>query len=201
MRIRAFVVLTALLLAPAAGATRQETPNARPSRSVGSVDFGGQFSTINGDEARYQRYKDLRSGGLLDAFKYTREKENWLFDVTANHVGYRDQKFVAQFRHYERATDLLHVGSDSALLRRARLRRSFGLLSATPYRRVGDGEYRINDAVQTTLQAFCPTPPCATSTLTSKPAGRARAAGESGGADARYPAPPRRRRSSTRRSP
>ena len=43
----------------------------------------------------------------------------------------------------------------------------FGLLSATPYRRVGSGEYRIDDAVQQTLQAFCPTPPCATSTLTA----------------------------------
>jgi hypothetical protein len=103
MRIRAYVVLTALLLAPAAGAIAQETPNTTTEPGVGSVDFGGQFSTINGDEARYQRYKDMRSGGLLDAFKYTREKENWLFDVTANHVGYRDQKFVARFRHYERA--------------------------------------------------------------------------------------------------
>src|SRR3954470_8719985 len=166
MRIRAFVVLTALLLAPAAGAIAQETPNTTTEPSVRSVDFGGQFSTINGDEARYQRYKDLRSGGLLDAFKYTREKENWLFDITANHVGYRDQKFVAHFRQYERARisftwdqiPLFYAEPDSDV---------FSLLSATPYRRVGDGEYRINDAVQTTLQGFCPTPPCATSTLTA----------------------------------
>jgi MtrB/PioB family decaheme-associated outer membrane protein len=166
MRIRAYVVLTALLLAPAAGAIAQETPNTTTEPGVGSVDFGGQFSTINGDEARYQRYKDMRSGGLLDAFKYTREKENWLFDVTANHVGYRDQKFVARFRHYERARlsftwdqiPLFYAEPDSDV---------FSLLSATPFRRVGDGEYRINDAVQTTLQAFCPTPPCATPALSA----------------------------------
>jgi MtrB/PioB family decaheme-associated outer membrane protein len=160
MRIRAFVVLTALLLAPAASARAQETPTT-PLPTVGSVDFGGQFSTMNGDEARYQRYKDLRSGGLLDAFKYTREKDNWLFNVTANHVGYRDQKFVTEFRNYRRArvsftwdqVPLFYSAPDTDV---------FGPLSATPLRRVGPGEYRINDAVQQTLQAFCPTPPCAT---------------------------------------
>ena len=84
-------------------ARARRRPDTTNEPCVGSVDFGGQFSTTDGDEARYQRYKDMRTGGLLDAFKYTREKENWLFNVTANHVGYRDQKFVAQFRNYERA--------------------------------------------------------------------------------------------------
>ena len=40
-------------------------------------------------------------------------------------------------------------------------------MSATPFRRVGDGEYRINDAVQTTLQAICPTPPCSADSATN----------------------------------
>src|SRR5215203_3796805 len=160
MRTRAFFVLTALLLAPAGSARAQETPTPAPEPTVGSFDVGGQFSNINGDEARYQRYKDLRSGGLLDRFEYTREKENWLFNVTGHHVGYRDQKFVAEFRDYARARvsftwdqiPLFYAEPDSD---------QFGLLSATPYQRVGPGEYRINDAVQQTLQAFCPVPQCA----------------------------------------
>ena len=165
MRIRAFVVLTALLLAPAAGVRAQEPPTTNEP-SVGAVDFGGQFSSTDGDEARYNRYKDLRSGALLDAFKYTREDENWIFNATGHHVGYRDQKFVAQFRNYERARisftwdqiPLFYSTADSD---------QFGLLSATPFRRVGDGEYRINDAVQTTLQAICPTPPCSADSATN----------------------------------
>ena len=95
-------MLTALLLAPAAGVRAQE-PATTNEPSVGAVDFGGQFSSTDGDEARYNRYKDFRSGALLDAFKYTREDENWIFNATGNHVGYRDQKFVAQFRNYQRA--------------------------------------------------------------------------------------------------
>jgi MtrB/PioB family decaheme-associated outer membrane protein len=165
MRIRAFFVLTALLLAPAAGARAQDTPTTDEPKN-GSIDFGGQFSNINGDEARYQRYKDLRSGGLLDAFKYTRESDKWLFDVTARHVGYRDQKFLAQFRNYERLK-VSFTWDQIPLFYAAPDTDQFGLLSATPYQGVGSGEYRINDAVQQTLQAFCPTPPCATSALTS----------------------------------
>ena len=94
MRIRAFVVLAALVLAPAAGVNAQEAqPPAEPE--VGSVDFGGQFSTMDGDEARYQKYKDMRSSALLDAFKYTRGTDDWVFNVAATHVGYRDQRYVA----------------------------------------------------------------------------------------------------------
>ena len=102
MRIRAFVVLTALLLAPAAGANAQET-QAPPEPEVGSVDFGGQFSTTDGDEARYQKYKDMRSSALLDAFKYTRGTDDWVLNVTASHVGYRDQRYVVNFRNFQRA--------------------------------------------------------------------------------------------------
>src|SRR5215208_4652987 len=159
MRIRAFVVLTALLLAPAASVRAQDTPSNTTEPTVGSIDLGGQFSTINGDEARYQRYKDRRSGGLLDAFTYTREKESWFFDVTARHVGYRDEKFVARFRNYARAR-VTFTWDQMPLFYSAPDRDAFGPLSATPYLGVGSGEYRINDAVQQTLQAFCPTPPC-----------------------------------------
>ena len=118
----------------------------RPSRQIGSVDFGGQFSTTNGDEARYQRYKDLRSGGLLDAFRYTRAKDKWQFDVTARHVGYRDQKFLAQFRTYERPrSPSSGIRSRSSTASR---HRSVRPASATPYTGVGSCEYRLDDAVQ-----------------------------------------------------
>jgi MtrB/PioB family decaheme-associated outer membrane protein len=165
MRIRAFVVLTALVLAPSAGVSAQEPPTpAEPE--VGSVDFGGQFSTIDGDEARYQKYKDMRSSALLDAFKYTRGTDDWVFNVTATHVGYRDQRYVASFRNFQRAR-ITFSWDQIPLFYSTDDRDGFGLLSASPYRRVSDGEYRIDDGVQTVLQAFCPTPPCATSTLTA----------------------------------
>lgn len=156
MRMRAFALLTALLLVPAAGASAQDTPNADQPK-IGSVDFGGQITSTTGDEARYDRYRDSRSGALLDAFKYTREKDNWLFNMTASHVGYRDQKYVAQFRQYGRVK-VKFTWDQIPLFYSTEASDIFGLLSATPYTGVGTSEYRINDDVQAALQAICPIP-------------------------------------------
>lgn len=52
-------------------------------------------TTATGDEARFKRYRDLRSGGLLDRFRFEREKGDWLFAAGADHVGYRDQRYSA----------------------------------------------------------------------------------------------------------
>jgi MtrB/PioB family decaheme-associated outer membrane protein len=158
MRMRAFALLTALLLVPAAGASAQDTP-AEPKN--GSVDFGGQFTSIDGDEARYDRYRDSRNGPLLDAFKYTREKDDWLFDVEAGHIGYRDQKYVVAVRKYDRVK-IKFTWDQTPLFYSTGASDQYGLLSASPYQRVGPGEYRINDDVQRTLQGICPTPPCST---------------------------------------
>jgi|GEM_PF-1879385 len=156
MRIRATFMLAALLLVPAAGVRAQDTPQAEEPQ-IGQVDFGGQFSSLDGDEARYQRYRDFRNGPLLDAFAYTRERNDWIFSASANHVGYRDQQYLASFRKYGRVTvnfswDQIPTNFGFADADR------FGLLAGTPYRRTADGEYRIDDGVQGALQAICPIP-------------------------------------------
>lgn len=156
MRIRAFVVLTALLLVPATGARAQDTAQADEPKT-GTVDFGGQFTTVDGDEARYERYRDFRNAPLIDAFTYTREKNDWVFTAAASHVGYRDQRYVATFRNYDRVTINFtwdQIPTNFNFIDADR----FGLLSATPYRRVGDGEYRLDDGMQAALEAVCPVP-------------------------------------------
>lgn len=159
MRIRATALLTALLLAPAAAVSAQDTTSADEPK-IGSVDFGVQFGDTDGDEARFQRYRDLRNGPVLDAFKYNRSTESWQFNLTANHVGYRDQKYVAEFRNYERAR-LTFTWDQVPLFYGTEDQDAFGLFSATPFVRVGPGEYRIDDSIQQQLQAICPRPPCA----------------------------------------
>ena len=156
MRTRAFALLAALLLVPAAGVSAQDTPQTDLPQT-GSVDFGAQFSSMDGDEARYQRYRDFRNGALLDAFRYTRDTENWLFNMSASHVGYRDQKYVAEFRDYDRAR-ITFTWDQIPLFFSAEDRDGFGLLSATPYTGVGTGEYRLDDSIQASLQAICPVP-------------------------------------------
>lgn len=159
MRIRALTVLTALLLVPAAGLRAQDAP-AGETTGGGSIDFGGQVSTIDGDEARYQRYRDYRSSGLLDAFRYNRSTDAWAFDMTADHVGYRDQRYTANFRQYGRAS-VTFLWDQLPTFYNAEDRDAFGLISATPYTGIETGQYRLDDALQAQLEAVCPTPPCA----------------------------------------
>jgi MtrB/PioB family decaheme-associated outer membrane protein len=69
--------------------------------------IGGRFSSIDGDQARYQRYQDLRNGVLFTDARYAREDSggNWFYRLAADNVGYRDQRY---FGEYER-TGKFHV--------------------------------------------------------------------------------------------
>jgi MtrB/PioB family decaheme-associated outer membrane protein len=62
----------------------------------GAVDVGGLFTAADGDEARYERYRDTRDG-VLSNFRLTRETGAAFFDANAAHVGYRDQRYEAAF--------------------------------------------------------------------------------------------------------
>jgi MtrB/PioB family decaheme-associated outer membrane protein len=150
MRVLTTVLCFALLAVPAAA--RAQDPAAEPPPSNGAVDVGAQITSVSGDEARYQRYRDLRSGPLLDGFHLTHAKNDWTFNVTASHVGYRDQKYTGEITKAGKLTisfswdqiPLFYSASDSD---------QYGLLSATPYTVQSPGVYRVPDAVQTAVQA------------------------------------------------
>ena len=80
MRATTIVLCSALLAAPVA-ARAQESTSAAPS--TGAVDVGGQFTSVSGDEARYQHYRDLRTGVLVDGFHVSQVKKDWTFKATA----------------------------------------------------------------------------------------------------------------------
>ena len=99
MRMRLLALTGALLLAGPFPAAAQGTSVGNPPM-VGSFDVGGRVSTVDGDEARFQRYRDLRDGAFLENFRYNRDKSNWLFDARFDHVGYRDQRYEASFTQF-----------------------------------------------------------------------------------------------------
>jgi MtrB/PioB family decaheme-associated outer membrane protein len=101
MRDRLIVTAALLLIAHAAvaqtpQAPQSQAPGATPSLFRGSVDFGGLFTTTDGDEARYQRYRDDRNG-VFSGLSVNREGTSYLFDATASHIGYRDQRYSANY--------------------------------------------------------------------------------------------------------
>lgn len=93
------IALTALFVFTLAAIARAQTGGQTPP-PVGSLDVGARVSDVDGDAARYQRYRDLRDGAFLENFKYRRETDAWLFKSSVAHLGYRDQRYDADFNRF-----------------------------------------------------------------------------------------------------
>ena len=99
MRVRLFVTISALLLASAGAAQAQDPPTKPEPPAVpsnGLVDVGFRLGDVDGDEARFERYRDLRQGAAswFEAKKYT---DSFRLEGNAFNVGYRDQSYNASF--------------------------------------------------------------------------------------------------------
>ena len=62
--------------------------------------FGGRATSINGDPARFQRYQDVRDGVNFTDARYAAESSegDWLWRAAADNVGYRDQRYFADYQ-------------------------------------------------------------------------------------------------------
>jgi MtrB/PioB family decaheme-associated outer membrane protein len=101
MRHTVFLAAAVLLLISGpASAQPPQAPQppgqAQTSPFAGQVDFGGLFSTADGDEARFERFRDERDG-LYSSISVGREHSSYLFSANASHIGYRDQKYNLAF--------------------------------------------------------------------------------------------------------
>jgi MtrB/PioB family decaheme-associated outer membrane protein len=98
MRTIHFVTAAALLLASLEA--RAQTPPTKPEPpavpSSGELDFGYRGGDISGDEARFERYRDLREG-VTSFFQLKRYVEKYRFEAAASNVGYRDQRIGAEY--------------------------------------------------------------------------------------------------------
>src|SRR6185503_17801030 len=102
MRTRMMILIGALLVASAPSAQAQDAKPApatpQPAVSTvtpqfGTIDFGYRGTSFTGDEARYNRYRDLRDGPYVNKFRFAKERETMAFRAEANNVGYRDQRY------------------------------------------------------------------------------------------------------------
>ena len=108
-RLCSTLVLVLLLTAAAANA-QQNTPPPEPDQNTGisSLPNGGQLDagfratafSDGSDEARYQRYRDLRNGPFGEEIRWRKSDDQAFWDVRATHVGYRDQQYAANYNRY-----------------------------------------------------------------------------------------------------
>ncbi len=84
---------------PPASSTSPDTPRSLFDPTWRQFQIGGRFTSVSGDPARFQRYQDLRDGVVFTDFRYRNEDAggNWLYKVTADNVGYRDQKYTGSY--------------------------------------------------------------------------------------------------------
>src|SRR5512134_2198354 len=112
MRTTLLIITAALLAAPTSASAQGAAPPPSPGQKPASpgetvqapepgafnwtIDVGGLFKGTEGDEARYERYRDDRNGAYT-SFSVNRETSSSQFTARAFHVGYRDQRYAADF--------------------------------------------------------------------------------------------------------
>lgn len=99
---RLFLIAAAVVLNASASFAQATAPSPAPSTSpepgettanVAEFTVRGTSFTPGSDQARFMRYRDLRDGGTLDLLRYTKSTDAHIYNVQADHVGYRDQRF------------------------------------------------------------------------------------------------------------
>ena len=158
MRNRTVILLGALLLASAASTQAEDqqgtsgqtaaqtaaTPASSFTPKLGWIDVGYRGDSVSGDEARYYRYRDWRDGATLNRFQMKKETEAIYFFASAENVGYRDQRYSANYQSIGR----LKASFDWV---QVPLYLSKGTVSL--YSDQGNGRLDIADATQASIQA------------------------------------------------
>ncbi len=151
------LVTAAILLASASSALAQDPPSSPPptdpvsigrseftGKWYGTIDFGGRVTAIDGDEARAQRYRDLRSGLYANNAIVGRRTEEWMLEAQAWNIGYRDQRFLL---------DVQRVGRMTATFLYDQIPLYISADTRTLYVETQPGVFRLEDGMQQQIQA------------------------------------------------
>ncbi len=150
-RTLAVGLLGALLSAgPAMAQTPVGQPPADDSQSgpvldsnLRSVDFGVRLTDVTGDDARFQRYRDLRTGAVLDGFRFTAENADRYWRIEADNVGYRDQRYSGSFEQF---------GRFKAWFEYNQVPYFQSNVTRSPYTQVSDTQLTVSDDLQSGIQ-------------------------------------------------
>jgi MtrB/PioB family decaheme-associated outer membrane protein len=124
-------------------APTSQVPTGTLAPRIGLIDFGVRFDTVDGDRARFQRFRDLRDGPVLDLLRYSRDTESWTFNAAFDHVGYRDQRYLAEFDR---------VGRMRATFEWNQIPLFYSEDTRTPYTHEAENVFRLPDALQASIQ-------------------------------------------------
>lgn len=134
------VLVLALGLVPVAAYGQVTDPPA----TTGAIDFGVRGTSVNGDAARYERYRDLGDGLALEGVRLNRERQGWLFDFMADHVGRDDQRYRG---------DIVKPGKLKGWVVWDQIRMLMSRTTQTLFSDSSTGVFEIDNALQAQVQA------------------------------------------------
>lgn len=114
-----------------------------PAGWAGHIDFGARATGTTGDAARYQRFRDLRRGPLLEALRIGRDTDRWSVQADAAKLGYRDQSFAVEATRYGRLKSTFAFDAVPLF---------YSQDTATLHREVEPGRLIVDDAIQEALE-------------------------------------------------
>jgi MtrB/PioB family decaheme-associated outer membrane protein len=148
--LAALAVLVAALASPARAQAQAQAAPAPAAPSPGDpqvspdeVVFGLRLNSTP-TVGRFMRFDDLRSGPTLERLRFSRERDAWAFRADVRNLGYRDQRYSADFDRF---------GKLKASFDYSQVPLWFGDVERTPYREETPGVFRLNDTIQSSIQS------------------------------------------------
>jgi MtrB/PioB family decaheme-associated outer membrane protein len=133
-------MVSLFVVAPVVAAAQTQ----EPPRITGAIDFGIRGTSLSGDAARYERYRDLGDGLALEGVRLSRERRGWLFDFMADHVARNDQRFRG---------DIVRPGRVKAWLQWDQIPMLLSRTTRTLFSETSPGVLEIDNALQAQVQA------------------------------------------------
>lgn len=127
--------------------TRAAQDSAAPNLGASAMlTLGYRGQSVDGDKARWERYRDLRSGPLAGG-SFASETNKSAFRLSAANIGYHDQQYAADYNRYGK----LKV---SALWNSIPLNYAYNTL--TPWKDQGGNVWTLDPAARTSVQNKTP---------------------------------------------
>ena len=138
---KSLMLSTAVLLLAVPGVARaQNTPVT--TSIVGSVEAGYRTSSVDGDKARWERYRDLRNG-LLSRVDIGKEDDKSAFRLTAANIGYHDQQYGLDYNAFGKLKATASWNS---------IPLNYAYNTLTPYTTSGNNVWNLDVATRTVVQ-------------------------------------------------
>jgi MtrB/PioB family decaheme-associated outer membrane protein len=140
---------TAVLCFAVTGVASAQQTSAAPAAApalTGIVDIGYRGSSVDGDKARWERYRDLRDG-LTSRADVGKTTDRYVFRFRVANAGYHDQQYIADYNKYGKLK-MTAMWNSTPL--------NYGYNTLTPWRDAGNNVWTLDPATRLLVQNKAP---------------------------------------------